>query len=115
MSDLKLDSAGDITKDGFDFALITGDDEIAQRLQIKLRTFRNDWFLDTSFGIPYYQSVLKKNPDTNVIEAVFKSAILGVEGVASIERLEFFYNTPRSLTVEFTVRTVNGTTVGGTV
>lgn len=54
-----------------------------QRLQISLNTYRGEWFLDISIGIPYFQMVLKENgrdfADTIIMQAIREDA-----GVRSI-------------------------------
>ena len=57
---------------------------LAQRLSIKLNTFQEEWFLDDTAGIPYFQSILGHKVDKSVIDSIFKKAILEEEGVSDI-------------------------------
>ena len=112
MSDIQLTEDGDLffSEGSFkDLALTTEKNEIAQRLRIRLRSFANDWFLDLSDGIPYFEDILKKNPNINIIRGLFKSAILAVEGVTSLLSFEM-QNDPstRTLSIEFGVMTTGG-------
>lgn len=112
MTDIKLTDDGDISfsETSFkDMEIITGNEEIAQRLRIKLRSFLADWFLDLDDGIPYFQEVFTKNPSINVIRAFFKSAILSVEGVSSLLTFELDYGiSERKLSLDFTALTESG-------
>ena len=93
--DLKLDLTSNdiIYKDGKFIPLDNTLEEARQRIQVRLRSWTNDWFLDSTFGLPYKDQILKKNVkkadiDTLVIEAInevdlvnsissFSSIILG--------------------------------------
>lgn len=57
---------------------------VAQRLRIRLLTFQNEWFADTSYGIPYYQSILAKKPAKSAIDQIFQQEILSERGVSEI-------------------------------
>ena len=58
-----------------------------QRLAITLRTFKGEWFGNTAFGVPYFESIWGKN-NKEATDAVFRRTILSVEGVLSIIRFE---------------------------
>ncbi len=109
MTDIKLDDNNDIAIENNDIVLITAVDEVRQRLLENLRTFKGEWFLDLELGIPYYQDILKKNIDLNVIETILKDAILDSPGV--LELLDFSLDlddSTRQLDVNFTVRASEG-------
>ena len=57
---------------------------VAQRLYIRLRTFRNEWFLDTEYGVPYFQRILGIKTTKSAIDSVFQSEILAETGVSRI-------------------------------
>ena len=89
MSDIKLDeSTGDLELDTGDLQLTTGADAVRQHLQQRLRTFRGEWFLDLSTGVPYYQDILKKNPNPLVVDGVLKDAVLSTPGVIEPHKLD---------------------------
>ncbi|ODN41079.1 hypothetical protein [Piscirickettsia litoralis] len=62
-------------------------DSLAQRLSIKLNTFQGEWFLDDTAGIPYFQNILGNKVTADVIDSIFKKAILEEKDVSTI--LEF--------------------------
>ena len=85
MSDLQLDSTGDLLISDFSFQLTFDDTEaVKQRLQIRLKAFVGEYFLDTDFGTPYYQQVFVKGISQGVIDSVFKDVIIKTTGVARI-------------------------------
>lgn len=65
---------------------VTGAERIAQSLNISLRTWMGEWYLDLLHGVPYVESVLGKNTQTLVL-SVFRTQILQVPGVRQVETL----------------------------
>ena len=56
MADLKLnEDTGDLEITNNDLSLTYGVDSRRQHLEIRLRTFLSEWFLDTTVGVPYVQ------------------------------------------------------------
>ncbi len=54
-----------------------------QRVAITLRTFQGEWFADTEFGIPYFQTIFGKNTK-EATDSVYRSTIRGIDGVINI-------------------------------
>lgn len=109
MIDLALDNSGDLLIEDFDLKLINGVDQIAQNLAIRLRFFMNDYFLDITAGIPYYEDFFIKAPNQIRIESLLKDEILQTEGIEEI--LSFssnFDSSLRKFSVNFTARSVDG-------
>lgn len=113
MSDLKLDpTTNDIALENGDLAIVGDSDAVAQHIRQRLKFFRGEWFLDTSAGVPYYQDILKKNPNPEVVEQLLRNEILGTPGVLELQKFEMdFQGATRSLRVSFQVRTVDGPVV----
>ena len=83
--DLKLDkSTGDLDISGNEIKLNSGLESIEQDWRVRLQTFRGEWFLDTRIGIPYFESVLVKNPINAVLRSIFHSASLETPGIKEI-------------------------------
>jgi len=85
--DLKLDTAtGDLAIENNDLVLLSDPAAaIQQHWQIRLRTFKGEWFLDQRIGIPYYQAVLRKNPNQNLITAIFRAATVQTPGIRTVD------------------------------
>lgn len=79
--DLDLDLLGQTS-------FVDGADRIAQQINITLLAFLGEWFLDTTFGVPYFEDVLVKAPDRASIEAIFRARIRAVPGVNRVRALD---------------------------
>lgn len=84
MSDILLDSTGDVDISQPDLQQTIGVDAIEQHLKQRLKTFYNEWFLDLRRGLPYFQHILIKNPDPVVVDSAFKKQILDTPGVLEL-------------------------------
>ena len=83
-----------------------GVDKVRQQIWLNLSTFLGEWFLDTTFGVPYFTSILVKNPSGAKIRSILRAAILSVPDVASIIQLDLVINSlTRQLGVRFAVYT----------
>ena len=69
-------------------SFVDGAERIAQQIKTTLLTFLGEWFLDTTFGVPYFDDVLVKSPNRASIEAIFRARIRDVPGVARVRGLE---------------------------
>ena len=86
-----------------------------QRIDCMLRTVRGEWWLDLGTGVPYFEEILKKNPDMSVVRQAFASVILSVPGVQEVTRLEVKFLRPaRALRVDFEVKGTDTIPVSGT-
>lgn len=113
MTDLALDpiSRDLILKAGSPVAH-AGPAEVAQSVGIRLRAFLGDWFLDTTHGVPYRESILGKVPRPEIVEALLRAQILDVRGIVGIEAFDLTIDKPtRRADVRFTARTTAGIAV----
>lgn len=85
--DLALDQDGDLAFSGGDLVLITGAEEVAQRIRIRLRLFRGEWFLDEGAGVPYFERILGAKLGRQGLVSIVREELRRVQGVASIESL----------------------------
>jgi hypothetical protein len=109
MADLRLSTAtGDVLVVEGEVSLSEGIESIRQHLEIRLRSFRGEWFLDERIGVSYFTDVFKKNPDITVLNAVFTKVILDTPGVISLNSLTFNLESDRRLLVEFRATTEAG-------
>lgn len=92
MIDFALDPiTNDLVFENFDFDLVEGLDQIMQNLAIRLRFFRQEWYLDITQGIPYYQDVFIKGANLLQIESILKDEIVNTRGISEITRFESNY------------------------
>jgi len=79
---------------------------VAQLVLTALKLHQGEWFLDVTAGVPWESQVLGFNP-SSLYDATIKSAILGVQGVASIVSYSSSLNrATRALTVSATITTI---------
>lgn len=107
--DLLMDADGDLAQPVGDLVPAAGAEAVAQSLRMRLSMFRGEWFLDLDAGVPYFETVLVKNPNMTAIRAVFRSEILATPGVLGLLSLSLNYvAADRSLRVDFAVSTAFG-------
>ena len=102
---LKLDASGDLAIEDNKFVVIEKSDAIRQRIQTRLRSFTNEWFLARTEGVPYLAEILVHSPNFAGIDALLGQAILDTPGVLVINDLTLtFDRNSRRTTVTFEAR-----------
>jgi hypothetical protein len=113
MKDLLLTPNGDLYINP-----ATGDieitDSVEQAIKIRLLWFFYEWRLGPQFGIPYFEEILIKNPNTLRVRQLFRDAILSVDEVARVNDLTIEITPERKAMVRYTA-TVNGNLIKGEV
>lgn len=102
--DVLLDNTGDlhISKKG-DIELTNF---VAQKIKIRLKWFEGEWRWRKEEGIPYFEHVLVKNPDTDYIESLIRAKIFEVEEVTEVKNVAVtFDRESRTATIRFTAIT----------
>jgi hypothetical protein len=80
--------AGDYDTSTRSFRTLTGPEYAAQKIRQRFKLFLGEWFLDQSLGVPWFTEVFVKNPNLDLIRALFRAELLkgpGIIGVSSIE------------------------------
>ena len=111
--DLKLNDStwdcvfinGPLTKEGITSPLT---ETVAQRLKILLLTFMGEWFWDTTYGIPYYQSILGRKTTKERVDLIYNQKILSEPGVREIITFDSTLKN-RVYSLTFSVRVTDGT------
>lgn len=89
--------------------------EVAQRLRTRFRFFKGEWFLDRNLGTPWFQEILKKNPNMTTVRAIFSQVITNTPEVASLDSLEVTLDRQlRQLEMVFVARLTDGTVLRST-
>lgn len=97
-----------LIQDG-DIVLIDNAERVAQQVKIKLKSFLSEWFLDTTYGVPYLEEILVKNPSLDHVRNILRQQILDVDDVSSVTSLTLNLDKQsRVLTVDFTCETTYG-------
>ena len=81
MGDFLLASDEDIDTSNGIFSLTS---DIGQKIKIHLNSFYGEWFLDSTYGVPYFQSIFARKLTKSNIDSIFKNQILSVNGVKEI-------------------------------
>ena len=105
------DDSGDYTfGQGDSTWLINSPEAVAQAVKTRFELWRGQWFLDTTEGTPWIQSVLgKQRPD--VYNLAIRQRILETEGVNSITEFNRSVDgNTRRVTFTATIDTLYGTT-----
>ena len=91
--DLELTEDGDIQIE----------DNIAQNVRIALSWISGEWRLGPDIGLPYFDEILVKNPNLDLLKQDIANAILEVEGVTDAEVKDLtFDRKSRKITISFT-------------
>ena len=109
MSDLSLteDLSGLLIKNG-DLVLTQGADAVKQHVTQRLRMFTGEWFLNLSEGVPYFQNILVKNPNPDIVDSLIKDTILSTPGVDELLSFNLEYDAAlRTLIVDFSIRVLD--------
>lgn len=105
------DDDGDYTfGQGDDTWLINSPETVAQAVKTRFLLWYGQWFLDTTEGTPWIQSVLgKQKPET--YNLAIRQRILETQGVNSIRSFDTTLNTSsRRVVFTATIDTIYGTT-----
>jgi hypothetical protein len=87
MIDLKLDDAGNVVIENSDLAFVTEDDEVAQSIRIRLRTWLGEWFLDKDYGVNWLGRVFKRPFSQTQARKEIERIINGTVGVKRTVRV----------------------------
>lgn len=109
MSDIALDTDGDIKITNNQVLLNEGAEAIRQHLLTRFQLFFGEWFLDITEGVPWYQDILIKKPAFSVVQEILKDVILDTPGVLELRsfNLDFTAQT-RQLSLTFQALTTSG-------
>lgn len=84
-------------------------ENLAQRLLIRLRRHKGEWFLDENVGVDYFGQILGKNRNKATVDTIIQSEILKEAEVLQLAEYNSVYdNTLRKLSITFKARTLDG-------
>lgn len=109
MIDYELDSTGDIYFENFNVVMASDADQLAQRVSIRLKTIKGEWFADPKAGIDYYEDVLGKNKNNVAISNIFKAEILNTPEITAITQFDILQDTStRQIKITFIAMSIYG-------
>ena len=105
--DILLDSEGDIFVS--ETADISVKQSIRQEVKILLRWFFAEWRFGPELGLPYFEEVFIKNPDTTAIARIVRSEAAKADGVKEIRGVKVTVDRKtREAVIKFTIITDYG-------
>lgn len=108
-NDFQLDSADDLLIENGLILFHDKEDELTrQKVSVVLRTYRGEWFVDFSVGVPYFQEILVGKGNKDIADVIIRSAIQETEGVEDILSFSSTLNTLGEYRVSFKATTTNG-------
>ena len=110
VSSLKNPDLGDLALEDAGTELVRTQlaDEVSQRIHVRMKFFRGEWFLNLNEGAPYYQSILIKGPSDSEIRFIFTTLIRQTEGVSEVTKLDYSISSTRRLSLTFQARLEDG-------
>ena len=86
-----------------------GANPVLQNVGQNLRTYQGEWFLDTTLGLPWFQTILQKGTTQSQIDSIIQGAILATRGIVQLSSYSSTLNpAARTLAVQFTASTTSG-------
>lgn len=114
--DLLLGTDNDLTTVNGDLVLSSEADAVAQACRNRCLFFKGEWFADEDVGLLSFTDMLgKKNPNLNVIRSAFRTALLGVPGVDSVESVQVEIDANRNCNVTWRVIADSGVAISDSV
>lgn len=109
MIDISLDNkTGDLvfgeTLRGAALSFVVSGPAVVQRVTIRLKSMLGEWFLDRTYGLPWFDSILVKQPDISLIVSLVRREMVKVPGVDKINYIDAQFDQAERtlvLTVDF--------------
>ena len=90
MNDLALDLVNnDLVIENGDLQLLNSEAAVArQTLSINLQFYQGEWFLDLDYGVPYFQTIIRKGVSKILVDSIIRNVILTSYRISTIESFE---------------------------
>lgn len=86
-------------------------EEVAQLLWIRFQWWLGEWFLDTTQGMPYQQTILGQKTPIGIIQQIYKRLIVTCPGVSALTSFSLKKLTGRAIQIIFACKLADGTTL----
>lgn len=101
MKTLQLDADNNLVFSQGSLVISTNHDAVIQKIKNRLLFYMGEWFLDESYGTPWFQSIFVTPYNAYRIEAAIRTVVLdtvGVKLVTNVQIADFNPNT-RQMTI----------------
>ena len=85
MTDILLNPDGDLLFSNGD--IVVGD-SVSQKIRVRLKWFEGEWRWNREEGLPYFERLFRKNPDTDLMEALVRAKIFEVTEVTAVREVK---------------------------
>lgn len=103
--DIYLDTNHDFVLSGQDLRMTTPEEDVVNRLSIRLQFLLEEWFLDNTTGLPYTQNFFQAQFG---LDEIYERLRIEINDTDGVEELISLVLTPagneKSLRVDFTIR-----------
>lgn len=89
MPDIGVDIDGNFLRENGDLAILTGSEDVRQRVRIALLSIFKEWFRDRAHGVDWFGAILTRPFKRTIADREVRGALLAVEGVSSILSIDF--------------------------
>lgn len=87
---------------------------LSAKIEARLKTFYQEWFVNRTIGVPYFEEILKKQVDINNVQVILSDVIKQTTGVEELVSFIIDYNgTTRKYSYTFKVTAIDGILVEG--
>lgn len=102
--DILLDDNGDLhLSEKGDISIA---DSVRQQIRIRLLWILNEWKWNKEEGMPYFDTLLTKNPDISLNESLIREKIFEVEDITEVKEIEIkIDNKSRKVVIRYTAST----------
>lgn len=87
--------------------------QAAQKLRNLFLSFLGEWAFDVRIGVPYFQVVFVKNPNTGILRQIFREVILSVPWIVQVNSINIAITAKRELDLTFSCTTQSGAIITG--
>ena len=87
-----------------------GDEEVVQNLVTRLKSFKNNWFLDVEANIDWLKLLSIKNNEKLIVGEIIR-VVGSSEGVLKINSVKIIENNKRSAIIAISFVTIYGTNI----
>ena len=110
MIDLAFDNlTNDLVITGGKITQVSGAAEVAQRVKLHLKRLLGEWFLNTTMGMAWYQSLLG-GKNVNAVKLAVRNEMNNVYGVSQISEISIdFDRATRTVSLSATFTTIFAT------
>lgn len=82
----------DLSIKGGKFVRVNGSDEVRQRVKVAVWHYIEEYFLNIPNGVPWYEQILGRKENADLVSLILRQRILRVPGVIRIVTFEVDYD-----------------------